>query len=64
MSVLGIVKEMFYHAVVVRVGSTGESWSMVKNDGVHVPYDVPYGYCPSRVVMDLGASPMWNRVRS
>jgi len=32
-SVLGIVKEMFGHAVIVQVGSVGESWSLVGNDG-------------------------------
>ena len=33
-SVLGIVKEMPCHTVVVRVGSAGESWLVVRNDGV------------------------------
>ena len=32
-SVLGIVKEMFCHAVIVRVGNVGESWPLIGTDG-------------------------------
>ena len=33
-SALGIVKEMFCHAVIVRVGNVGESWPLIGTDGL------------------------------